>query len=288
MTTRILPWPLVGIRPRRQRALERRAQELPPVAPAADRRFRRLLEEAGFDPNDTFTERYVEWEWAHSRHLFDELPVRIDGAHVLELGCHLGATAIVLALLGADVTAIDLNPRFLELARLNAERYGVIDRIRFLLVPEPGTLPFALRSFDIVTCNSVLEYVAPDRLPGLQREIARVLRPNGLVTILGTSNRLWPREGHSGRWGNYLPRFADRWLREPVRRGLTPWRLRGGFSGFDDVLAESPARFLRAKARMGLAGFKLRILALASRILGAVRLSAGALLPTITMVLRKP
>jgi SAM-dependent methyltransferase len=290
MTTDIaLPWPLVGFRPGRGPTTHRPAQTLPAVDPAADRRFRELLCEAGLEPDGVFTDGYVEWEWAHSRHLFEELPVRIAGAQVLELGCHIGATAIVLALMGADVTAIDVNPRFLSLARANAERYGVVDRIRFLLVPEPTMLPFALRTFDIVTCNSVLEYVAPATLPELQREMVRVLRPDGLAVILGTSNRIWPRELHSRQWTNYLPRFVDRWLaRQRLRRGVTPWRVRGGFPGFSDVLAESPTRFLRAKARMGLAGVKLRALAFASRLLGALRISAGSLLPTITMVLRKP
>jgi SAM-dependent methyltransferase len=262
---------------------------LPEVDPAADGRFRQLLREAGMEANGTFSEGYVEWEWTHSRHLFEELPVPIAGARVLELGCHLGATAIVLALLGADVTAVDVNPRFLALARANAERYGVTDRIRFLHVPNGETLPFALRSFDLVTCNSVLEYIPPAMLPGLQREIGRVLGTGGLVAILGTSNRLWPREVHSRRFANYLPRFVDRFFAGRwSRRGLTPWRVRAGFPGFQDVLAESPGRLLRAKMRMGLGGLKLRVLRILCGVLGALRLSAGTLLPTMTLVLKKP
>lgn len=49
------------------------------------------------------------------------------------------------------------------------------------------------------SCNSVLEYVQLRHLADLLLEIDRVLAPGGVLLVLGTSNRLWPREVHSGR-----------------------------------------------------------------------------------------
>jgi ubiquinone/menaquinone biosynthesis C-methylase UbiE len=270
---------------------------LPPVDEGADRRFRELLREAGIAPDDRFSGGYVAWEWDHSRHLFEELPLVLGGSRVLEVGCNLGATAVVLALLGAEVTAVDVSARYLPLARANAERFGVASRIRFARI-DAQRLPVLGGVCDLVTCNSVLEYVAPSVLPHVQREIDRVLRPGGLVAVMGTSSRLWPREVHSGQWlTNYVPRWLDAigrrvgrrfgWSPRP-RRGLTPWRIRAGFPGYPDLLAGEPWLLLRSKARMGTPAARIVLLSLMTRLLAPLRLSPGALLPSITMLLEKP
>src|SRR4051794_37093657 len=62
----------------------------------ADRRFRELARGLSLDPDARFVGGYVEWEWAHARHVFDGLVEPAAGRSVLELGCNLGATAIVL------------------------------------------------------------------------------------------------------------------------------------------------------------------------------------------------
>lgn len=274
------------------------SRPLPAIVDAeADRSFREGLRAAGFAPDDRFSDGYVDWEWRHSRHLFEELPFPVRGARVLELGCHLGATAVVLALLGAEVTAVDVRAQYLPLARANAARFGLQDRIRFAPI-DGHHLPLGTGACDLVTCNSVLEYVAPMALRDLQGEIGRVLRPGGLVAVLGTSNRLWPREVHSGQWlSNYVPRWLDhlvgrvgqrlgRALR--LRRGLTAWQIRRGFPGYVDLFAGDPWRLVRLKSRMGASAMKVRALALMTRLLSPAVRSLGALLPTITMLLEKP
>ena len=70
----------------------------------------------------------------------------------------------MLAHFGARVTAVDISPACLEMARLNTKRYGSA-AIRFRPVREGERLPFADGEFDVVTCNSVLEYVRPELLP---------------------------------------------------------------------------------------------------------------------------
>src|SRR5688572_24928425 len=73
--------------------------------------------------------RYVEWEWQHGRHILEEHVLGQANQRVLEYGSYLGATAIIMARLGAQVTACDIDLNFLRAATRNARRYGVQDRI---------------------------------------------------------------------------------------------------------------------------------------------------------------
>jgi ubiquinone/menaquinone biosynthesis C-methylase UbiE len=264
------------------------SESLPAIDPHADARFRQMLVEQGMAPDQRFVRGYVDWEWRHARHLFLELPQPIAGRRVLEFGCHLGATAIVLALLGAEVVATDVDPQVVALARVNAERYGVGHRIQFLSHDPTRPLPFADAAFDVVSCNSVLEYVDDEQLAATQGELHRVLRPGGLLLVMGTSNRLWPREVHSRQWlSNYVPRFLDHLLPARLRRGLMPSTVRDGFPGCRDLLAEDPGALARSKARMGASPWKLRVLGAVAPWLRKLRLSPSALAPTLTMWLHK-
>ncbi len=255
----------------------------------ADRRFDELARGLSLDPAARFVGGYVAWEWGHARHVFDGLVEPVDGRSVLEVGCNMGATAIVLAALGADVTAVDPNPRYLELARANARRHGLDGRIAFVHVEDTTRMPFDRGRFDWVSCNSVLEYVAPEALPAVLREIDRVLRPGGIAAVLGTSNRLWPRENHSGRWlVNYLPRRADRLFGRSFHRGVSVWQIRRELRAYDDLTRARGGRlYVALKARMGVTGKKLYAVDAASWVLATLGISPGAVAPTTTLVLRK-
>jgi SAM-dependent methyltransferase len=93
---------------------------------------------------------------------------------VLEVGCGWGAfAAAVNDRTGADVVAIDISPRMVELARSR----GVDAR--------PGTvedLPFADEVFDVVVANWVLFHV-PDLDRGVS-ELARVVRRGGRLVAV--------------------------------------------------------------------------------------------------------
>jgi SAM-dependent methyltransferase len=103
----------------------------------------------------------------------------------LDAGCGMGELAErVQRELGAEVVAVDISPRMVELTRargLDATEADV------------QALPFEDGSFDCVAAGWVL-YHLPDLDLGV-RELARVLRPGGrLVTAtLGTANmqELW-------------------------------------------------------------------------------------------------
>lgn len=70
---------------------------------------------------------------------------------VLDLGCGFGLISVALAVANPElqVTAIDVNARALELTRLNAEKYGVANRVQALT---PETVPDDL-IFDQIWSN---------------------------------------------------------------------------------------------------------------------------------------
>jgi SAM-dependent methyltransferase len=247
--------------------------------------FEHKARRMGLDPANRWIGGYVDYEWQHLRHIIEALPVRLDGTHVLEFGCNVGASAILFATLGARVTAIDIAPDVVELARLNARRYG-LDAIDFRHVGDTRRLPFDDGAFQMVSCNSVLEYVPPALLPAVQREIDRVLAPGGTILVTGTSNRLSPREVHSRRWlVNYLPRRLDP-AGKHVQRGIWPAAARFGFGRHYDNLdhAGDDGLFARSRRAMGMPRARLALLQGAAKALGT---SPGLLSPNIFCVLRK-
>lgn len=91
-----------------------------------------------------------------------------DALTIADVGCGSGAIAIALAtsLPGAEVYAIDISPRALELAAINAERHEVSQRLHFLqgdlLAPLTGPV-------DLITAN--LPYVMSEEIPTLDPEV---------------------------------------------------------------------------------------------------------------------
>src|SRR5262249_11833704 len=104
--------------------------------------FRSAARRFSLDPDNRWVGGYVDLQWDRGRHVFECSGIPIVRAEALEFGCNIGATSIVLAVLGAHVTAVDIDSRYVELARLNAASYGVEDRIDFLHLTDTTRLPF--------------------------------------------------------------------------------------------------------------------------------------------------
>lgn len=96
---------------------------------------------------------------------------------VLDVGTGSGAIALAVAseLPECSVTATDTSPAALELARENAARLGLADRIAF----ELGTLPAAAGGYDLLLAN--LPYVPDGDWAALQPEI-REYEPRSALT----------------------------------------------------------------------------------------------------------
>ena len=110
--------------------------------------------------------------------------VALPGARILDVGCGGGLLSEALAREGAQVTAIDLAPELVKVARLHGLESGLqvdyrVQSVEDLAAAEPG-------AFDAVTCMEMLEHV-PDPTSVIDA-CARLLKPGGRL-LLSTLNR---------------------------------------------------------------------------------------------------
>ena len=101
----------------------------------------------------------------------------VHGKSVLDYGCGHGMAAVVLARLGAVVTAFDLSPGYVHEAEERAAANGV--RVCFV-VADGEALPFDDNSFDCVWGNAVLHHLD---LVTAGAELKRVLKPGGVAVF---------------------------------------------------------------------------------------------------------
>lgn len=99
--------------------------------------------------------------------LLSFLPNDLRGARVLDAGCGTGALAVEAAKRGADVTAVDISPTLIGIAKERLPEKLGDGRIRFLagdmLDPRLGT-------FDhVVAMDSLIHYSLPDMIGMLEK-----------------------------------------------------------------------------------------------------------------------
>jgi demethylmenaquinone methyltransferase/2-methoxy-6-polyprenyl-1,4-benzoquinol methylase len=173
---------------------------------------------------------------------------------VLDVACGTGAVALELVHAhGCRVVGIDQSAEMLRAGRrriASAGRAGLIE----LREGRAEKLPFAAGSFDALTFTYLLRYV--DDPAATLRELARVVRPGGIVTGLDfhipgspLARGLWelyvrlglPLLGGlvSPGWrevGRFLgPSIREFWARYPLEDLLELWRQ----AGLEDVRAET-------------------------------------------------
>ena len=107
--------------------------------------------------------------------------VTLDGLRVLDVGCGGGILSESMALSGAKVTGLDVEPDAISTARAHAQQSGV--EISYCCEPiETYSSP----AFDCITCLEMLEHVADVSL--VISHCARLLKPGGYL-FLSTINR---------------------------------------------------------------------------------------------------
>ncbi len=110
--------------------------------------------------------------------------VPLGGARVLDVGCGGGLLSEALAREGARVTALDLAPELIDVAKLHLLESGL--QVDYRLQPVEALAEQAPGSFDAITCMEMLEHV-PD--PGsVLAACARLLVPGGRLFV-STLNR---------------------------------------------------------------------------------------------------
>ncbi|HZQ39764.1 MAG TPA: class I SAM-dependent methyltransferase, partial [Rhizomicrobium sp.] len=100
-------------------------------------------------------------------------------AKILDVGCGIGLWLVELGLRGyRDLSAIDLSPRSVALARQRCALYGLTANIA---VGNAEQLDFPDNTFDHVNCYGVVHHTpSPETAV---REIFRVLKPGGTASI---------------------------------------------------------------------------------------------------------
>lgn len=170
--------------------------------------------------------------WMLSR-LLDHFGVSLDndvrGKQVLDVGTWSGAVTLVLAKLGAHVTAIDTGALYIDALRYLADSFGldVVARTESVYEVAPGP-------FDTVFCLGVI-YHLQDPIAGLQ-SCADALKPGGLLCVesyaldsqLPLAQYYGPSTGRPNPGYNPSPLTLSYWLNDigltdvHVGNGLTP------------------------------------------------------------------
>ena len=137
--------------------------------------------------------------------LLSFLPDDMRGLRVLDAGCGTGALAVEAARRGADVTAVDISPTLIGIARERLpERMGE-GRIQFIA---GDMLELRLGSFDhVVAMDSLIHYSLPDmismlaRLSSMSRQtIHFTYAPRTpILALMHMVGKLFPRSDRSPR-----------------------------------------------------------------------------------------
>jgi len=219
----------------------------------------RLLRERDFHDRQarrravTFSRQPHRLQFSDANYLDHESWVRpafarlgdVRGKNVLDWGCGHGMAAVVLARLGAAVTACDLSPGYVAEAQTRARANDVAVRC---LVADAQRLPFADQSFDAVWGHAILHHLD---VATAARELRRVLRPAGLAVLCEP----WD--------GNPFVRLARRWLSghtpdEQPLRAAHVCELRAVFDHVEVAGYQLLAMLRRAVALSGLHAALLR------------------------------
>lgn len=109
---------------------------------------------------------------------------KLTDAAVLDVGCGAGLLSEAMAQAGARVTAIDLAPNLLKVARLHGLETGI--KVDYRETSVESLADASPASFDTVTCMEMLEHV-PDPASIIEA-CARLLKPGGRLFV-STLNR---------------------------------------------------------------------------------------------------
>jgi magnesium-protoporphyrin O-methyltransferase len=161
--------------------------------------------------------------------LLSMLPDDLRGARILDAGCGTGALAVEAARRGADVTAVDISPTLIGIARERLPEKLGDGRIHFIA---GDMLDKRLGTFDhVVAMDSLIHYSLPDMVEMLSR-LSR-MSTGGIhftyaprtpaLAAMHMVGKVFPRSDRSPR----IVPHATSALYKGISRaeGLSDWRL---------------------------------------------------------------
>lgn len=166
---------------------------------------------------------------------------RWRGKKVLEIGCGIGTDTINFARHGAEVTAVDLSDKSLEVARRRAAVFGLQDRIRFYQGNSEELSRFLpVERYDLVYSFGVIHHTPH---PGaVLDELRKYVGPESTLKVMVYNRRSWKvlwivlgyGKGRFWRREELVARYSEAQTGCPVTYTYTPrqgreWLQRHGF-----------------------------------------------------------
>jgi len=108
---------------------------------------------------------------------------RWQGKKVLEVGCGIGTDTMSFARSGAQVTAVDLTEKSLEVARQRAKVFGLEDRVRFFQADAEKLTDYVpVEKYDLIYSFGVIHHTPhPERV---LEQLRRYAGPDTTVKIM--------------------------------------------------------------------------------------------------------
>ena len=116
-----------------------------------------------------------------------------DGSHILEVAPGPGYLAMELAKLGKcnEITGLDISEDFVQIAKENAQKAGVFEKIKFLQ-GNVANIPINNNEFDFIICVAAFKNFKKP-LAALE-EMFRVLKPEGTALIVDMNRDVSDRQ----------------------------------------------------------------------------------------------
>jgi len=168
--------------------------------------------------------------------------IELHGFSVLDIGCGLGGVDIHLAKQHrvGMVTGIDIDSDLIERCKRLAHKHGLTRQTEFICV-EPGPLPFADASFEVVTSKDAIIHIADKN--ALAADIYRTLKPGGWFAA---------SDWLAGYEGEPSPEMAAYLIAEGLDFGLrsgNSYRLALEAAGFVEIDIVDRNEWYRVEAR---------------------------------------
>ncbi len=132
------------------------------------------------DPKYQGFKKYVLQSVERGEKIMDSIVphLSLENKKILDIGCADGGVAVAFAKAGCQVTALDLNPDNIAMAKLRAQEENV--SLNFL-EQKAEEIDFPLHSFDGVIMNDFLEYTLDARL--ILKKLGSIIKPGGFCYI---------------------------------------------------------------------------------------------------------